>query len=238
MQGKSLTLRGLNSFYGKAHVLFDIDLEVPAGARLALLGRNGAGKSSLLKSVVGAGIRAEGEVRFGDRVISRLQTDEIARLGVQLVPEDRRVYKRLSVRENLQLGLISAGPGRDRIELGQLLIAFPTLHGLLTRHGGQLSGGEQQLVAIARAMMGSPELLLLDEPSAGLSPTVWQLVGEAIKHLQQEYSITTVIAEQNAGLALALCTSVLLVDDGRIMFHGSVEEFRANRDFTKRYLQI
>ena len=235
---EGLRVESLHAYYGAAHILFDVRLAAPVGTCVALLGRNGAGKSTLLKAITRAGVRAEGHATFDGRDLLRMPTFEIARLGVELVPEDRRVYRNFSVRENLGLAEAAATRDRPAIGLDRILSTFPTLEPLLGRRGNQLSGGEQQLVAIARAMVANPRLLLMDEPSAGLSPVVLETVGDAIRRLRAGHDLTMVLAEQNARFAVDLADHVVVIDEGRIVFTGTREAFEAEAEVQARYLSV
>jgi ABC-type branched-subunit amino acid transport system ATPase component len=234
----NLRLHQVHAYYGPAHVLFGVSLEVPAGSCLALLGRNGAGKTTLLRAITRSGVRVEGSVTLGEVELTRLSTHRIARLGVQLVPEDRRVYQGFTVRENLRLAEAAALPPRAPLPLDEVLTIFPTLRPLLSRRGNELSGGEQQLVAIARAMVASPHLLLMDEPSAGLAPVVLETVAAAIQRLRAHRPLTLVVAEQNARFALDLADHVAVLQEGRLVFSGSRQDFLARQGEHARYLTV
>ena len=238
MSDYGISVKNLDAYYGTAHVLFGVGLAVAPGQTFALLGRNGAGKSTLLKSIVRADVRVTGDIRLGDINITRLPTYRIARLGVQLVPEDRRIYTGLSVKENLELGFRATAKDRPPIEIERILDVFPTLRPLLHRRGNELSGGEQQLVAIARAMVGNPRALLMDEPSAGLAPVVLDMVGASIARLRTETDITMIIAEQNARFGLEMCQEVAILDRGRIVFTGSREEFEGQEELHRHFLSV
>ena len=238
MAAPELTVRGLHAYYGSAHVLFDVELDVPAGGTLALLGRNGAGKTTLLRSVANAGVTTRGDVHLGGEPLGGRSSFEIARLGVQLVPEDRRIFTSLSVRDNIRLTAAAASRERRPLGLERVVELFPLLGNLLDRPGYALSGGEQQLVAIARAMVGNPVLLLLDEPAEGLAPLVVEQVGEAIRALRAEFDLTVVIAEQNTPFALALSDRVCLLDGGRVVYAGAAEEFAAADELKRTYLAV
>jgi branched-chain amino acid transport system ATP-binding protein len=235
---RDLTARGLHAYYGSAHVLFDIDVDVAGGSTLAVLGRNGAGKTTLLRSLANAGVTTRGDVRFGDKPLTECSPFEVARIGIQLVPEDRRIFTSLSVRDNLRLTTAAAADRRGPLPTDRVVELFPLLDRLLDRPGFALSGGEQQLVAIARAMVGNPELLLLDEPAEGLAPIVVEQVGEAIRTLQREFDLTVVIAEQNTTFALALSDRVCLLDGGRVVYVGPAAEFAAADDLKRTYLAV
>lgn len=233
----ALVISKLNAFYGTAHVLFDIDLTVKTGNTLALLGRNGAGKTTLLRSIARGLVRTTGSVTYGERRLHEMRPDQVARCGVQLVPEDRRIFASLTVAENLQLGH-HAAHRRAPVELSEVLEMLPLLRPLLKRKGYQLSGGEQQLVAIARAIVGRPQLLLLDEPSEGLAPRIVDDVGAGLRSIQEHFPITVILAEQNLNFALRIADDVCVIDDGRVAFKGGVQEFDERSEIRDRYLKI
>jgi branched-chain amino acid transport system ATP-binding protein len=233
-----LEVHDLHAFYGSAHVLFGVDLVVPAGTTTALLGRNGAGKTTLLKSIANAGVTTSGSVRYGALDLRSLPPHRVARAGVQLVPEDRRIFARLTVRENLRLATKAASAERPPVAVERIIDLFPLLGDLIGRPGYALSGGEQQLLAIGRAMVGNPTLLLLDEPSEGLAPRIVEQVGEAVERLQSEFSLTVVLAEQNSRFAVGLADAVCVIDGGKAVFQGSATDFAAEDEIRARYLQV
>lgn len=233
-----LEVRRLNTWYDTAHVLFDVDLTVPAGRTVAVLGRNGAGKTTLLRSIARGLVRTTGEIRYGDVGVDKLRPDEAARRGIQLVPEDRRIFTSLTVRQNLDLGQRNVRQGQGGVSVDGVIELFPMLDALLMRPGFQLSGGEQQLLAIARAMMVNPTLLLLDEPCEGLAPRIVEEVATALRSLKSRFDLTIVLAEQNVRFATQLADDVCVIDDGRVAFYGDVSEFRARPDIRDRYLKI
>jgi branched-chain amino acid transport system ATP-binding protein len=233
----ALSVKGLNARYGPAHVLFDLDLSLETGRTLAVLGRNGAGKTTLLRSIARGLVSTHGEVWHGRTRLDRLQPDQAARAGVQLVPEDRRIFASLTVEENLLLGH-QASRGREKRSVAEMVEMFPMLSDLLQRNGYALSGGEQQLVAIARAMMASPTLLLLDEPSEGLAPRIVQEVGDGLRAIIERYAVTVVLAEQNVRFALQIADDVCVLDDGRAAFQGGETEFSAHPEIRDRYLKV
>lgn len=239
MSGDSaLTLEQVDAWYGTAQALFGVSIDVPEGAIVALLGRNGAGKSTTLRSVMRLGARTRGAIRYAGQDLTRLDTTAIARLGVGYVPEDRRIFQAMTVRENLQLGRGIAGPTRPVLELDAVLAAFPPLQPLLNRRGGVLSGGEQQLLAVARALVGNPRLMLLDEPSEGLAPIVLRGLRDAVRMVHERFGVTVLLAEQNATFALAVARTVVLIDSGRVVHCGPASELRAREDLMDRYLGV
>jgi ABC-type branched-subunit amino acid transport system ATPase component len=232
-----LEVRGLHAHYATAHVLFDVGFSIPPDSLMALLGRNGAGKTTTARALMGAGVRTEGSIRFAGVEVARLPTFRRARLGLQLVPEDRRVYTDLTVRQNLELSRHAAG-GRRPLSIPRLLEIFPTLEALLERGGSELSGGEQQLVAIARAILPQPRLLIMDEPSQGLAPVVLERVRDAVRLLRAEFGTTVLLTEQNVPFALGLADLVMLIDEGSVVFSGSRAEFEARPELRSRYLAV
>lgn len=239
MSDHILRVSDLHAYYDTAHVLFDVGLEVVAGSTVAILGRNGAGKSSLLKSIVGAGgIRRQGVIEFNGRDISRQAVDRTARQGVVLVPEDRRIFTSLTVEENIVMGGAASGRDRPAFTFAQLAELFPLLQKLRRRHGNELSGGEQQLVAIARAVAGNPVLLLMDEPSAGLAPVILKNLLKSVQVLRAEFDVTMLITEQNMEFGLELCDEVLVIDGGRVVYTGTKEDFAQREDIASKHLGI
>ncbi|MGH3274614.1 MAG: ABC transporter ATP-binding protein [Streptosporangiaceae bacterium] len=239
MTAPALRVSGLDAYYGTAHVLFDVQVAIEPGTNVALLGRNGAGKSTLLKSIAGAdGVRRKGVVDYDGSELTKLSAHKIARHGVVLVPEDRRIFTSLTVQENIALGGSASAPGRPALGFDAMADLFPLLRSLRERRGNELSGGEQQLVAIARAVAGNPRLLLMDEPSAGLAPVILKNVIESVLVLRNKFDITMLITEQNMDFALALCEHVIVIDGGHIMYAGTKEEFVGRADISSRHLGI
>jgi branched-chain amino acid transport system ATP-binding protein len=211
-----LEVRALSAGYGRARVLFDVSLEVGAGEVAALVGRNGAGKSTLLKAVMGLLPVSSGEVRFESRRIDGLEPHEIARLGLGYVPEDRRIFTDLTVAENLAVGRQPGRPGAPAWDQAALLALFPALANLLERPGGRLSGGEQQMLCIARTLAGNPRAILMDEPSEGLAPRMVDQVAQAVQALKAA-GVAVLLAEQNAKFTARLADRTYRLEKGRIM---------------------
>jgi len=232
-----LSVRGLNAFYGGSHIIQDAALTVAPGESVALLGRNGAGKSTLMKSLLDAGPRVSGEVRFAGADMSGIATDERTRQGLVLVPEDRRIYPNISVAENIELGRHAAGD-RPKVSSDEIYDLFPLLQPLRQRAGYQLSGGQQQLVAVARGLMGAPRLLLLDEPVEGLAPVVVDEMALHIGRIRQTRELALLIAEQNLSFARRVTDRVVLIDSGRIVYDGSWVAFDADPQLKERYLAV
>ena len=231
-----LTLEKVNTFYGRSHVLFDVDLSIAEGEVVSLLGRNGAGKTTALRSIMGLTPPRAGRVRWLGEEVQGRKPHEISRKGVGFVPEDRRIFSRLSVEENLEIGAFKlARPGGWTLE--RVYGLFPKLGELKTRKGDELSGGEQQMLAIARALMGAPRLVLLDEPSEGLAPAIVKDVGEMIGAFRDE-GIAVLLVEQNARFACRLSDRVYIIDDGRVRFEGAVAELEEAEELKSRYLAV
>jgi branched-chain amino acid transport system ATP-binding protein len=228
----------LTAHYGTAQILFGISLEVPTGGIVALLGRNGAGKTTTLKSIMRIEARTGGTVRFDGRDLTRLRTDQIARGGVGYVPGDRRILADLTVRENLELGRYIASRERPAASLDQILSFFPVLGRILSRRGGYLSGGEQQMLTIARCLIGSPRLMLLDEPSEGLAPKIVQELTAILHRVHEELGTSILITEQNTALALSMAHTIGLIDTGRLVFWGSRGELAERTDLMDEYLGV
>ena len=228
-----LDVRRIDTYYGLAHVLHGLSLSVGEGEVVALLGRNGAGKTTTMRAITGLTPPRAGEVVYKGRDIAGRPAHEIARLGIALVPETRGIFSYLTARENLD---IVRRPG-SRWTLEAVLERFPKLRELLGRKGRLLSGGEQQMLAIARAMLTGPELLLLDEPSQGLAPLVVETVMSTIEQLKRE-RVSMLLVEQNAEMALRLADRVYVIDHGAIVFEGTPAALRADAQVTSTYLGV
>jgi len=229
-----LEVAGLNSYYGDSHILFDVDLRVEAHEVVALLGRNGAGKSTTLKSLMGLLRPRSGSVRLQGHEIAGRPAHAIARAGLQLVPEDRRILGSLDVQENIVLASLTAPKAWPLERIYQL---FPRLAERKRSRGTDLSGGEQQMLAIARALVRDPDLLLLDEPFEGLAPVIVRDLVEACKKLVSE-GLTLVLVEQNIAATLALAHRAYILNNGHIVHEGPTREIRADPDLLKRYLGV
>jgi branched-chain amino acid transport system ATP-binding protein len=225
----------LNTFYGRSHILFGVSLSVGQGETVCLMGRNGAGKTTTLRSIMGLTPAKSGKVIFKGVDISRTPPFKRARLGLGYVPEDRRILGPFTVRENLDLGKI---PGRTGLwNLETVLQQFPLLEHLLERMGGSLSGGEQQMLTIARALMGNPEVLVLDEPTEGLAPVVVSLLRELVMNLKQAET-TILVSEQNIRFAMTVSDRVVVIDKGHAVFSGTMDEFKQEETIQKKYLAV
>src|SRR3569832_1409194 len=216
-----LKVSDLNSHYGPAHIQFDIGIEVGEGEVVALLGRNGAGKSPTFRSIVGLVAQRTVQIVVEDKDISRAPTHEIAQLGLGYVPEERRIFTDLTVEENLEVGRQPKRPNAPHWTREKLFTLFPNLGEMKNRAGGRMSGGEQQMLTIARTLMGSPSLVLLDEPSEGLSPKIVEQMVEAIMTMKKE-GVSMVVSEQNLHFARLICDRAYIIERGRICFSGTM----------------
>lgn len=233
-----LEVRDLDAFYGDSHILFNLRLSVGSGQRVALLGRNGAGKSTLLKSVMNAGPRVRGAVRFDGQDIGALPVHRRTRLGLSLVPEDRRIFTHLTVAENIAIARYGASAQRPAVPVPDIIERFPMLAPLQQRYGGQLSGGQQQLLAVARAMAASPTLLLLDEPTEGLAPIIVEEMAHDVVRTCTDRNVALLLCEQNIWFARRCTQYVYVIDTGRIVFEGDWADFDANPQVQQRYLAL
>jgi branched-chain amino acid transport system ATP-binding protein len=232
-----LAVSGVHAFYGNIEALRGVDLEVGAGEIVTLIGANGAGKSSLLMTICGHPRAARGRILFDGHDITRRETFEIVRLGIAHVPEGRRIFPRMTVLENLQIGATVADPARFDEDLRHVFEAFPILQQRKAQRGGTLSGGEQQMLAIARALMSRPRLLLLDEPSLGLAPLIVRQILDVIREINEQRKITVFLVEQNAHQALRLAHRGYVMQTGRIMLSGTGRELLANPEVRSAYLE-
>ncbi len=231
-----LEVEGIHTFYGLSHILFGISLSIRQGDVVCLLGRNGAGKTTTLKSIMGLTPPKHGSIRYKGEETVGTQPYMLARKGIGYVPDDRRIFADLTVGENLEIAARRSekADGWNREKIYGL---FPTLKAIEARKGGFLSGGEQKMLAIARVLMGNPELLLLDEPTEGLAPTLIRTLEEQIKKLR-ETGLTVLLAEQNVRSALRISDRGYIIDNGRIHFTGSIQELRENEEVRKKYLLV
>ena len=232
-----LEVTGLDVFYGASQVLFGLGLSVEEGQIMALLGRNGAGKSTTFKAIAGIAPPRTGAVRLRGRDLARRAPYRVARAGIGYVPEDRQVFPEHSVEDNLLIGEKRGPDGERRWTREAIYEVFPALAGMRRRMAGRLSGGEQQMLTIARTLMGNPDLVLLDEPSEGLAPIVVQQIGALIRRLQ-ETGVTILMAEQNMNFCLAVATHATVIDKGVTVYADTIEGLRANEEITQRYLSI
>jgi len=231
-----LELHDVYAGYGDAHALFGVSIKVRPGEAVGLLGRNGAGKSTTLKTIMGLVPLSAGRVTFLDRDLAGVRTFERSRLGLGYVPEDRRIFPELTVRENLDTAVKPALDGAPWT-FDRVFDLFPALAGMQKRLGGLLSGGEQQMLSIARTLMGNPRLLLLDEPSEGLAPLVVGLLRTQIRRLKEE-GLTIMLCEQNLRFAMAICDRVYVIDTGQIGFAGTFDELESRPEVKQAHLMV
>jgi len=232
-----LSVKGVETFYGAIQALHGVDLEVARGEIVALIGANGAGKSTLLMTICGNPRARAGTIRLDGEDITALPTHEIVRRGVAQVPEGRRIFPRMSVFENLQMGATLANPMHFAQDLERVFAMFPRLAERRDQRGGTLSGGEQQMLAIGRALMSRPRLLLLDEPSLGLAPLIVRQIFEAIGRIAREEGVTIFLVEQNAYHALRLADRGYVLVNGRVRLSGGGRELLANAEVRAAYLE-
>lgn len=232
-----LEVRDLHAFYGRAHILHGVSLEARAGEVVALLGRNGAGKSTAMKAIMGLVPPAHGEVAFAGQRIDRLPPYRIARLGLGYVPEERRIFTELSVVENLEVGRQPARDGAPTWTEDKLFALFPNLAGMRERPGGRMSGGEQQMLTIARTLMGNPRCVLLDEPSEGLAPIIVEQMANSIRALKGE-GLCVLLSEQNLHFSQAVADRAYIIEKGQIRFGGSMAELAADASLREQYLSV
>jgi branched-chain amino acid transport system ATP-binding protein len=232
-----LVIENLHSGYGRIQALHGIDVTVRQGEIVTLIGANGAGKTTLLMTICGKPRASAGRVLLDGQDITRLPMHKIARLGLAHSPEGRRIFARMSVLENLQMGAVVADPKHFDDDLDRVLGLFPRLKERLTQRGGTLSGGEQQMLAIGRALMSRPRLLLLDEPSLGLAPLVVRHIFELIDQINREQGVTVFLVEQNAYHALKLAHRGYVMVNGRVTLSGSGAELLANKEIRAHYLE-
>ena len=232
-----LAVRDLHAYYGRAHILHGVSLDAAAGEVVALLGRNGAGKSTVMKAIMGVVPPASGTVAFDGRNIERLAPYRIARLGLGWVPEDRRVFTELSVMENLSVG--RQPPRRDAPTWTEerLFALFPNLGRMRDRPGGRMSGGEQQMLTIARTLMGNPRCVLLDEPSEGLAPIIVEQMAHSIRALKAE-GLCVVLSEQNLHFCQTVADRAYIIEKGQIRFGGTMAELTADPALREQYLSV
>jgi branched-chain amino acid transport system ATP-binding protein len=232
-----LAVEGLDAAYGASRVLTGVSFEVARGETLALMGRNGAGKSTTFKAIAGVLPPRAGRVLLRGEDLAGRKPYRVARAGIAYVPEDRQVFPEHSVEENLEIAQKRGPDGSDRWTAGRAFEVFPLLAPLRKRMAGRLSGGEQQMLTIARALMGNPAVLLLDEPSEGLAPLIVAEIGRLIRTLRDS-GTTIVLAEQNSRFCLAVATRVAVIDKGSLVWRGDVDQFRADPTVQSRYLQV
>lgn len=230
-----LEMNDIYTSYGLSQVLFGVSLKVDEGEVVSLLGRNGVGKTTTLRSIIGLTPPHSGSIKWkGEEIVGKAPY-EIARLGIGFVPEDRRIFSDLTLWENLDVAIKSSKNKGNVWNMERVFELFPPLKSIQNRRGGYLSGGEQQMLTIARTLMGNPELLLLDEPSEGLAPIVVQQLGEQISKLRQE-GITVLLCEQNARFSMDLSDRIYILEKGEVRYQGSVADFQKDEEIYKTYL--
>jgi branched-chain amino acid transport system ATP-binding protein len=232
-----LSIKGVSAFYGSIAALKGIDVEVMPGEIVTIIGANGAGKSTLMMTICGSPQAREGSIRFEGRDITRLPTHEIMRMKIAQSPEGRRIFPRMTVFENLQMGAATAEDGNFKSDLARVYSLFPILEKRSGQRGGTLSGGEQQMLSIGRALMSRPRLLLLDEPSLGLAPLVVRQIFSAIRDLNQREKLTIFLVEQNAFHALKLAHRGYVMVNGRIALQGAGRELLERPEVRSAYLE-
>ena len=233
-----IKLENVHSFYGTSHILQGMDLFIEEGELVSLLGRNGAGKTTTIKTIMGLLTPKEGQITFRGEVISMLKPFQIARKGIAYVPEERAIFAHLSLIENLEIAQMGMGNSlKGTWSLARIFDKFPKLAARRTHRGADLSGGEQQMLAIARALMSEPELLLLDEPSEGLAPIIVQELKKISQEILEE-GMTILLVEQNLDMCTALARRHYVLDQGRIVYHGTNKEFIENEEIKNRYLTL
>jgi branched-chain amino acid transport system ATP-binding protein len=230
-----LELKNINTYYGISHILFDVSLQVAKGEVVCILGRNGVGKSTLLRSIMGLTVPKSGSLVFNGTSLKGKRPFEIAYIGIGFVPEDRVIFPKLSVKENLEMGIKKGQKGPWTLE--RVYQVFPILKTRQTQLGGTLSGGEQQMLTIARTLMGNPELLLLDEPTEGLSPLIVKELEKQIRVLKEE-GMTILLSEQNSTVTLNLSDRSYILEKGQVKWEGEVKILQEKKEILKQYLGL
>lgn len=231
-----LSLSGVDQYYGESHTLWDLSLEVPSGSCTCLMGRNGVGKTTTLKCIMGLLPIRSGEIRYGDSVLSKQPAEFRARGGIGYVPQGREIFPRLTVDENLRIALLINRGSRGKRAYDRVLETFPVLRQMLRRYGGDLSGGQQQQLAVGRAMILEPSLLILDEPTEGIQPNIVQEIGDTIARLNQQMGITVLLVEQKLPLARRVADRFYVLDKGRAVASGAMDEL--DDEVVRRYLTV
>lgn len=222
-----LNVKALNQFYGESHILWDIDLVIPQGTCLCIMGRNGVGKTTFLKTIMGLLPLRSGTITFADDALTRCLPAERARCGIGYVPQGREIFPQLTVEENLRVGLFARKDRRRNIP-EEIFALFPVLKKMLRRRGGDLSGGQQQQLAIGRALAIDPKMLILDEPTEGIQPNIIQQIGEIITHLNKERQLTVVLVEQKLKFARKVAETFCIMDKGRLVARGKMDDLDDN----------
>jgi branched-chain amino acid transport system ATP-binding protein len=237
MAAPMLQMEKADVFYGASQILFGVDLIVQKGDTMALLGRNGAGKSTTFKAIAGIAPPRRGRIMLDSKIISGRAPYRIARAGIGYVPEDRQVFPDHTVDDNLLIGAKRNAQGAQAWTTQRVYEVFPILASMRGRKAGRLSGGEQQMLTIARTLMGNPDILLLDEPSEGLAPIIVQAIGSLIRTLR-DTGVTILIAEQNMHFCLGIATHATVVDKGQVVYRATIGELRSNDAIIKRHLAL
>jgi len=232
-----LEVENINTFYGSSQILFDLSLEVSSGEVVALLGRNGAGKTTTLRSIMGLTPPKSGKIAYKGKEILGMAPYKIARIGIGFVPEDRIIFPDLSVLDNFMVAAKPGIGGRDQWTVEKLYELFPVLKARADQKGGTLSGGEQQMLTIARTLMGNPDLLLVDEPTEGLAPLLVKSVRELIGAIAAT-GATILLSEQNIKFALKSAKDIYIIEKGRIQYKGTSEDLHENEEVMKKYLAV
>jgi branched-chain amino acid transport system ATP-binding protein len=233
-----LEVKKLNAWYGASHVLHGVSFSVEPGEIVALVGRNGAGKTTTIRTVMGLMQRASGDVAFDGREIMPLAAHERFRIGLAYVPEERRIVPGLTVRENLRLGLLASDSNiNERAAIDEIAEIFPRLKERLNQQGSTMSGGEQQMLAIARAMIAKPKMILFDEPSEGIMPVLVEEMGVLFRRLRDS-GVTLLLVEQNVEWALRLASRAIIIDQGEIVYESSSAALLADKDIQDRYCAV
>jgi len=232
-----LTVEGIHTSYGLSQVLFGVSLEVKAGECIALIGRNGVGKTTTMRSIIGLTPPRSGRVMWKGQDIARLAPHRVCRLGIGFVPEDRRIFPELSVWENLDIARRTGASGKAMWREDEVFALFPDLAGIRDRRGGVLSGGQQQMLTIARTLMGNPELLLLDEPSEGLAPLIVELLQQRVAELKAT-GLSIVLAEENLKFVMALADRVYILEKGEVRFTGTPADLQADKSIVQQFLTV
>ncbi len=230
-----LEIKGLNQFYGGSHTLWDVDMTVPEGSCTVLMGRNGMGKTTLLKSIMGLQATASGEILFAGTDLRKLPAERRAPLGIAYVPQGREIFSQLTVEENLRIGL-SVRKDRAKHVPEQIYALFPVLKKMLRRRGGDLSGGQQQQLAIGRALVLEPRLLILDEPTEGIQPNIVHEIGDIIMRLNREINLTVLLVEQKLPFARRVATQLRILDKGRLVVSGGIADL--TDDLVRHHLTV
>ena len=232
-----LEVEKINTYYGLSHILFDVSLNIDKGEVVVVLGRNGAGKTTTLLSIMGLNAPRTGAIRYQGQEVMGLAPYKIARMGIGFVPEDRLIFPDLTVYANLDVGRKSMGSRKSKWTFERIYNLFPVLKDFKDKPGGDLSGGQRQMLTIARTLMGDPDLLLLDEPTEGLAPLIVKMLADFIETIKQE-GMTVLLCEQNLKFALKHADRAYIVDNGIIKYQGTIAELNLNTEIKKKYLAV